>query len=235
MATYFVFSLFFLFCYFLLLPSATAELDHQYPEDCRKEKSSCGNLGEISLPFTTVNNTEECGGIYISGCDNNTSPKNIHLRNQSYKIDGISHMSNSIFIYGQSFYEFNSASFYNTRSFSLKAISFYACYPGYHSDEKLLKYRNCSDSDYDYDIYFDSKFDPPIFPLECLPFLYLSYGEPCRHLISSVEIKLDLDSSEDYSAGSHCLLNQETLNVTCFHGKYIILMLILLVLRDCMI
>ncbi|XP_003614545.2 uncharacterized protein [Medicago truncatula] len=207
MASYLVFYFLFLFSYFLLLLSAAPEWDTK----CAKEKVSCGYLGEISFPFTTVDK-RECG-LYIIGCDNNSSVKTINLINQTYEIDSISYMNNSAIIYGLNSSELEPIK--NKPNFSINTVNFYVCNHGYdNSHDNKFKYKNCAD----YDIYFTSTPDKPpmfpIFPLACFPVPFETFN--CVDIISLLEIKVDLESCEGcYLEGKSCLLNQETLNFTC--------------------
>jgi len=215
MSSHFVFCFLFLFSNLPLLLSAAPE--------CGKEKPSCGYLGEISFPFTTVKDSE-CG-YYISGCDNSSLVKTIQLRDQTYIIDNMYYMYNSIVIYSPSSDKLNLDSVKNTPIFSINTINFHQCND---RPEHMFKYRNCSD----YDIYFTSKPDHspmfPIFPFPCLPNF-----APCAQILFSIlEIKVDLevlvDSKfcEECGKGDLCLPEQKTLKLNCVRGKYINLMLI---------
>jgi len=228
MSSNFALCFLFLFSYFLLLLSASPEWVIKCADE---EEVSCGYLGKIFPPFTTVHK-RECGS-YISGCDENSSVKKIKLINQTYEIDSIGYMNNSVIIYG-----LNSPGFKpikNTPNFSINTIKFYACNHGYEYDDNShhsyeydnshdnkFKYRTCSD----YDIYFTSTPDKPhmfpIFPLACFPVPVETFN--CVEIISLLEIKVDLESCGGcYLEGKSCLLNQETLNFTCGSGKHIIL------------
>lgn len=205
MGSYFVFFFIFLFSYFLLLLYAAAEFEYRI--ECGKNNVSSEYDGEISFPFSTVDN-KKCG-FYIR--ENNSLERNL-----TYKIDRIKYRNNSIFIHGPSYFEFDSESIKNTRAFSLNNISFYRCKHGY---KKMSKYSNCYD--YDYDIYFNSTqghahMFPHFYPT-CLSHFDSPY-EDCAYLNFSLEIQVDLDFCEGcYNAGSLCLPNQETLNFSCVH------------------
>lgn len=218
----FVFCFLFLFSNLPLLLSAAPE--------CEKGITLCGYLGEISFPFTTVNDSE-CG-YYISGCDNSSLVKTIQLRDQTYIIDSMYYMNNSIIIYSPNSHKLNLESAENTKIFSINTVSFYKCN---HSPEveDIVKYRNCSD----YDIYFTSipDYSPmfPIFPFPCLPIVPYH----CEELLFSLlEIKIDLEFLKNevdsklcdkcYRKGGLCLPDQKTLKwntlkLNCVRGSNI--------------
>jgi hypothetical protein len=172
-----MFSFIFLSCYFLLLPSAEAELKYHieceqffYPGDPYVE--------EISFPYTT-NDNKECR-FYITA-------KQI---DSYHKIDCIKSINNSIFIYIQNYSDFDLDSIKNTPKFSLNTSTFYGCNHGSDAMTKTMsKYSiNCDD----YDIYFTSNPDyPPMpinFPFPCSKY-HPRYG--CAKLFSLLEIKVE--------------------------------------------
>jgi len=209
----------FVFCFLFLFSNLPLLLSDA--PDCEKEKTPCGYLGEISSPFTTVNDSE-CG-YYITGCENSSLVKTIQLRDQTYIIDSMYYMYNSIVIYSPDSPKLNSESVTNTPRFSINTINFYGCN---HSPEAkdMVKYRICSD----YDIYFTSKpfISPmfPIFPFPCSP----NFRYDCAEILFSLlEIKVDLKFCQECSSkGDLCLPDQKTLKLNCVPGKYINLMLI---------
>ncbi|KAK2375872.1 LEAF RUST 10 DISEASE-RESISTANCE LOCUS RECEPTOR-LIKE PROTEIN KINASE 1.1 [Trifolium repens] len=198
-----MFSFIFLSCYFLLLPSAEAELKYHieceqfsYPGDPYVEK--------ISFPYYTTNDNKECR-FYI------TSKK----IDGYHKIDSIKSINNSIFIYIQDYSDFDLDSIKNTPEFSLNTSTFYGCNHGSDAITKTMsKYSiNCAD----YDIYFTSNHDYPPMPTN-LPFPcskskhHPRYG--CAKLFSLLEVdKLSCEGC--YRAASICLLDEETLKLNC--------------------
>jgi hypothetical protein len=136
-----MFSFIFLSCYFLLLPSAEAEL--KYHIECEQ----FSYVEEISFPYTT-NDNKECR-FYITA-------KKI---DGYHKIDSIKSINNSIFIYIQDYSDFDLDSIKNTPEFSLNTSTFYGCNHGSDAITKTMsKYSiNCDD----YDIYFTSNPDYP--------------------------------------------------------------------------
>ncbi|WJX57802.1 non-specific serine/threonine protein kinase [Trifolium repens] len=197
MSSYFMFSFIFLSCYFLLLPSAEAEL--KYHIECEQ----FSYVEEISFPYTT-NDNKECR-FYITA-------KKI---DGYHKIDSIKSINNSIFIYIQNYSDFDLDSIKNTPKFSLNTSTFYGCNHGSDAITKTMsKYSiNCDD----YDIYFTSNPDyPPMptnFPFPCSKY-HPRYG--CAKLFSLLEIKVDEVSCEGcYRPASICLLDEETLKLNC--------------------
>ncbi|WJX63118.1 non-specific serine/threonine protein kinase [Trifolium repens] len=173
MASYFMFSFIFLFCYFMLLPYAEAELE--YHIKCEEEKfSGDPYIGEISFPYTSTDDKRENCRLYIREFDN--KEKN------HYKIDRINCMNNSIFIYTESYYDFDSDLVKNTSWFSIYTIyTFYGCNHGDHI------HKNCYD-------YFTLNPDYPV--------VLTNFSSPCplhgcAKLTSLLEIKVDLESCKD--------------------------------------
>lgn len=229
MAAQFVFPFLSLFFYFLLLLSAAVEDGKDRTEECEVIPRQCGYVGEISFPFTTVNDPK-CG-FYVRGCDNETAEKEIELvENQFYKIDSIQKQDNQIFIYGNSTDESEIDSVPHDRSnhISLDKISFHGC--SHNSTcENMWKYRNCPD--HDYDIYFTSEPDHrpmfPIFPIPCSPPVQFPEGlaasdppDHCRLLFSILQIRVELDRYCEYChEGNPCLLKHD--HFTCVPSKYL--------------
>ncbi|XP_045819105.1 LEAF RUST 10 DISEASE-RESISTANCE LOCUS RECEPTOR-LIKE PROTEIN KINASE-like 1.1 isoform X2 [Trifolium pratense] len=168
MASYFMFSFILLFCYFLLLPFAEAEL--KYPTECEEFSSPADQyVEEIYFPYTTVDN-KKCR-FYITA-------KKIH---EHHKIDSIKYINNSIFIYILDYSDFDSDSIKNTPVFSHKNMSRYSI--------------NCPD--YGIYFISNPDYPPPMptnFQFPCPQHHPLYYG--CSKLFSFLEIKVDKESCE---------------------------------------